>query len=74
MAAAANMIAETTVLLTKGAADIHHSEKIYYIGSSLQDNEILKKGLLTYSRMTGLDAAFLPNGEYSGALGAYLSS
>ncbi|TYS65475.1 type II pantothenate kinase [Bacillus infantis] len=74
MAAAANMIAETTVLLTKGAADIHHSEKIYYIGSSLQGNEILKKGLLTYSRMTGLDAAILPNGEYSGALGAYLSS
>lgn len=74
MAAAANMIAETTVLLTKGAADIHHSERIYYIGSSLLGNDALKKGLLTYSRMTGLDADFIPNGEYGGAVGAYLSS
>jgi type II pantothenate kinase len=74
MAAAVNMIAETTVLLTKQTAGIHHSKKICYIGSSLQGNEALKKGLLTYSMMTGLDAVFLPNGEYSGALGAYLSS
>jgi type II pantothenate kinase len=68
------MIAETTVLLTKQAADFHHSKRIYYIGNSLQGNDALKKGLLTYSKMTGLDADFLPNGEYGGAVGAYLSS
>ncbi|MGD6843454.1 hypothetical protein ACQCVH_13155 [Bacillus infantis] len=73
MAALSNMIAESAVLLTAQAAKLNHSEKVYFIGNTLTGNVSLKQGLMKYCGMIGLDAGFLANGEFSGALGAYLS-
>ncbi|WP_253701234.1 type II pantothenate kinase [Bacillus sp. FJAT-29814] len=73
MAALANMIAETIMLLTLQAAAIHKVKEVVFIGSSLIDNPLLKGTLNNYMTMLSLDAIFLKNGEYCGALGAFLS-
>ena len=73
MAALSNLVVETIVLLTLQAAAIHKTKDIVFIGSTLIGNKPLKKGLEFYMNMLGLQAYFLPNGEYCGALGAYLS-
>lgn len=73
MAAVTNMIAETIMLLTLQAAAIHKVKEVVFIGSSLIDNPMLKGTLHNYMTMLGLQAIFLKNGEYCGALGAFLS-
>lgn len=73
MAALANMIVETIVLLTLQAAAIHKTKAVIFIGSTLIGNQALKAGLEFYMNMLGLSATFLKNGEYCGAMGAFLS-
>jgi type II pantothenate kinase len=73
MAALTNMIAETIMLLTLQAAAIHKVKEVVFIGSSLIDNPLLKGTLHNYMTMLGLEAIFLHNGEYCGALGSFLS-
>ncbi|KKK38491.1 pantothenate kinase [Mesobacillus campisalis] len=74
LAAAINMLAENLVLLSKQTAAIHQTDDIVYIGSTLTGNQPLQAGLELYSSMLGLHPHTLRNGEYSGALGAILST
>jgi type II pantothenate kinase len=73
MAALCNLIVETIVLLTLQATAIYKTKEIVFIGSTLIGNRTLKQGLEFYMKMLGLNSSFLQNGEYCGALGAYLS-
>jgi type II pantothenate kinase len=73
MAALSNLIVETIVLLTLQTAAIHNTKEIVFIGSTLIGNTSLKEGLEYYMNMLGFTSSFLPNGEYCGALGAFLS-
>ena len=73
LAALANMIAETIVLLTSQAAAIHQVKSAVIIGSAMVGNPLLKNNLESYMNMVGLSTVFLEKGEYCGAIGAYLS-
>jgi type II pantothenate kinase len=73
MAALTNMIAETLVLLTLQAAVIHQVKDVVFIGSTLVGNTTLKNTLNVFMDQLGLSAIFLKNGEYCGAVGAFLS-
>jgi type II pantothenate kinase len=73
MAAVTNMIAETIVLLTWQAASIHQTKEVVFIGSALIGNPSLRMGLESFNNKLGLSSTFLQNGEYCGAVGAYLS-
>lgn len=72
MAAVINMIAETITLLTVQTAALQKTTKAVFIGSTLAGNEPLSTSLDFYCRMSGLESIFLPEGEYSGALGAQM--
>lgn len=73
MASLTNMIAETIVLLTLQAATIHKSHNVVYMGSTFSGNDPLKKVLESYKGMLGMKTCFLTNGQYCGALGAWLA-
>ncbi|PLR94120.1 type II pantothenate kinase [Bacillus sp. T33-2] len=73
IASLVNMIAENTVLLSMQAGAIHQIQDVVYIGSTLSGNQPLKEGLEYYSKMVGLNPVFLSDGEYSGAVGAWLA-
>lgn len=68
-----NMMAETIVLLSKQTAAIYQLKNVVFIGSSLINNSALRTGLDEFSKMVGLTATFLPEGEFSGAIGSILS-
>ncbi|GLB60871.1 type II pantothenate kinase [Cytobacillus sp. NCCP-133] len=73
MSSLTNMIAETIVLLSMQAAALHQVHDLVYIGGTLKSNNLLKSRLEHYTRMLNLSPNFLPNGEYSGAVGAFMS-
>ncbi|HAQ06419.1 MAG TPA: type II pantothenate kinase [Bacillus bacterium] len=70
MAAVINMISETLTLLTVQAAALKQTKKVIYIGSTLAGNKPLQSSLDFYAEMSGIEPVFLPDGEYSGAIGA----
>ena len=70
LAAVINMISETITLLTVQAAALHQTKKVIYIGSTLAGNQPLQSSLELYAKMSGIEPVFLPDGEYSGAIGA----
>lgn len=70
MAAASNMISETITLLTVQASTLQNLQKVVFIGSTLSGNKPLQNSIDYYIKMSGLDPVFLPDGEYSGAIGA----
>lgn len=74
MASVTNMIAETIILLSMQAASIHNLKSVVFIGTTLAGNIPLEKSLMFYSNMLGLQAIFLENGEFSGAVGALLKN
>ena len=73
LASLSNMIAETIVLLTSQAATIHQVKSAVIVGSAIVGNHPLRQALEFYMNMVGVTAVFLGKGEYSGAIGAYLS-
>lgn len=73
LASLSNMIAETIVLLTSQAAAIHQVKSAVIVGSAVVGNPSLRKSLDFYMKMVGLTPVFLEKGEYSGAIGAYLT-
>jgi type II pantothenate kinase len=73
IASLTNMIAETIVLLSMQSASQHQIKDIVYIGNTLKNNKLLKNRLEHYTNMLGLNPVFIKNGEYSGAVGAFLS-
>lgn len=70
MAAVTNMISETITLLTVQASTLQNIQKVVFIGSTLSGNKPLQNSIDYYIKMSGLDPVFLPDGEYSGAIGA----
>lgn len=74
LAATVNMLAENLALLSSQTAVIHDTREIVYIGSTLIGNKPLIDGLDRFTRQLGHHAHILQNGEYSGALGAILST
>lgn len=72
MASVMNMISETITILTAQAAALHTTNRIVFIGSTLAGNAPLQASLREFSLMSGLEPVFIPNGEYSGAVGAML--
>ncbi|WP_232233845.1 type II pantothenate kinase [Bacillus sp. J33] len=73
MASLTNMIAETIALLSMHTAVIHQLKDVAYIGGTLKNNRLLKERLKHYTDMLGLKPLFVENGEYSGAVGAFLT-
>jgi type II pantothenate kinase len=74
LAAALNMLAENLVLLSSQTAVIHHTKEIVYIGSTLIGTKSLQDGLEGFTNQLGHHAHILQDGEYSGAIGAILST
>lgn len=70
VAAVINMISETLTLLTVQTASIQQTKKVIYIGSTLAGNKPLQSSLDCYAKMSGIEPVFLPDGEFSGAIGA----
>ncbi|GIN84573.1 type II pantothenate kinase [Heyndrickxia sporothermodurans] len=70
MAALINMIAETICLLVSSEATKHNIEDIVYVGGTLNHNDLLKKAIVNYQSMLGLETIFLTEGQFAGALGA----
>jgi type II pantothenate kinase len=73
LASLSNMIAETICLLTSQAAGIHQVKSAVIIGSAIVGNNSLRQALNFYMNMVGVTPVFLEKGEYSGAIGAYLT-
>ncbi|WP_174728009.1 type II pantothenate kinase [Mesobacillus harenae] len=67
-----NMIAETLILLGVQTASLHKTKHVAFIGSTLSANLPMKNALKHFAQMTGLQSIFIPNGEYSGAVGALM--
>jgi type II pantothenate kinase len=69
MASVLNMISETITLLTVQTAALYRIKKAIFIGSTLAGNKPLQDSLDIYCKMSGIDPFFLPNGQFSGAIG-----
>lgn len=69
-----NMMAETIMLFTSQNGKIHGTNQVYMIGSTLAGNLPLKNKLTLYGKKLGQDVQFITDGEYSGAVGAMISS
>ncbi|WP_210366071.1 type II pantothenate kinase [Bacillus sp. REN3] len=70
IAAVSNLIAETLTLLTVQAAALQQTSSAVFIGSTIAGNNPLQESLKTYLGMSGIEPVFLPDGEFSGAIGA----
>ncbi|MDZ5473030.1 type II pantothenate kinase [Bacillus sp. 31A1R] len=73
IAALSNLMAETLILLTMQTAKLHKVNEIVYIGNTLIGNSLLKTTLESYTTALGFSAYFLENGEFSGAVGAFMA-
>ena len=70
--AVTGLIAENVALLCSSLAAASQVTRIVFGGSTLRDNPALVDLLTLFLRAYGRDPVFLPNGEYTGALGALL--
>jgi type II pantothenate kinase len=52
------------------AARENKIKRAVFIGSTVSGNKALIDSLDAYAKMSGLEPVFLPDGEYSGAIGA----
>ncbi|MFD1361213.1 type II pantothenate kinase [Lentibacillus salinarum] len=73
LAAIIGLIGEVIVTISTQAAAQYDTGAIVYIGSSFRSNPLLQDILVAYTRLVGKEPVFLPNGEYSGAIGALLA-
>jgi len=55
-------------------ADAHHVEDIIYIGTTLEDNELLQQIIESYTVLKLKKPIFLDQHGYSGAIGALLEN
>lgn len=67
------MIGEVISSLSIQAADTKQVEDIIYIGTTLENNEMLQKVIASYTHLKNKRAVFLPEHGYSGAIGALLT-
>jgi type II pantothenate kinase len=73
LASIMGLVGETVATVSVHAAGQCNTTHIIYIGSSFIHNPMLAKIASDYTQLRGAQATFLPNGEYSGAVGALLT-
>ena len=64
------MVGENVGIICSALARIADVRRVVYGGSTLRDNERLVEVLRLMALAAGLEPLFLPNGEFTGALGA----
>ncbi|CAM4091613.1 type II pantothenate kinase [Saccharibacillus endophyticus] len=69
-AAVIGMVAEIVVTVGVQAAGLQKTNQVVYIGSSYQDNALLRELTLRFTEMLGATAKIPKQGPYSGAIGA----
>lgn len=74
LAGVQGIIGEVVATLCIQAADAHHVEDIIYIGSSLEENELLQEIMESYTILKQKKPIFLDKHGYSGAIGALLEN
>lgn len=67
------MIGEVISSLAIQAADTKKCQDIIYIGTTLENNEMLQQVIASYTNLKEKNALFLPQHGYSGAIGALLT-
>lgn len=67
------LVGEVISTLSIQFAEHNHTEHIIYIGSTLTNNEHLKKVIGNYTRLKKREPIFLENCGFSGAIGALLN-
>lgn len=72
IAGVAGMVSEVLTLLSIHEAKKHNAKVIYYIGSTVSTDSLVKKLLKNYTNQLGFDAKFLQHGQFSGAIGSLL--
>jgi type II pantothenate kinase len=73
LAAVVGLVGETVTTVSVHAARECGTANIVYIGSTFRGNTLLADIVGRYTRLRGAEPYLLPDGEYSGALGALLS-
>ncbi|MFF2752827.1 type II pantothenate kinase [Psychrobacillus sp. NPDC058041] len=68
------IIGEVVASLCIQAADAHNVNRVIYIGSTLENNDLLKKIIQSYTNLKEKEPIFLEKHGYSGAIGALLES
>lgn len=74
LAAVIGLVGETVATTSVLAAGQCGAAHIVYIGSSFIDNAPLQKAVEGYTYLRGATPVFVPQGEYSGAIGALMES
>lgn len=64
------LVAETVTAMAINLADAFDTKNMVFIGSTLLDNKVMTDIIYRYSELKNAKAYVVPNGEYSGALGA----
>ena len=64
------LVAETVTAMALNLADAFDTKKMVFIGSTLLDNTVMTDIIYNDSQLKGAEAYVVPNGEFSGALGA----
>lgn len=64
------LVAETVTAMAINLADAFDTKNMVFIGSTLLNNEVMTDIIYRYSELKNARAFVVPNGEYSGALGA----
>ncbi|MGY4691247.1 type II pantothenate kinase [Salibacterium sp. K-3] len=72
IAAIVRMIGETITTMSVQAAERLDTNAVVYIGSTFAGHDTLKEIIKGYTQLRGKEPYFLPQGEYSGAVGALL--
>lgn len=64
------LVAETVTAMAINLADAFKTKNMVFIGSTLLDNTVMTDIIYRYSELKNAEAYVVPDGEYSGALGA----
>jgi len=73
LASVVGLVGETVATVSVHAAGQCGASSVVYIGSSFIRNDLLRKVVAGYTELRGSQAVMVPDGEYSGAVGALLS-
>jgi type II pantothenate kinase len=70
LASVIGLVGETVASVSVHAASQCGASHVVYIGSSFINNPLLAEVAAEYTQLRGSRAILLPNGQYSGAIGA----
>jgi type II pantothenate kinase len=74
LASVIGLVGETITTISVQAAAQNGVSTIVYIGSSFIANDVLKETVVNYTVLRGAEPTILQDGQYSGAIGALISS